>query len=176
MTDEAFEFGEQSSLRDVNYRLFPPLWSRYDLSEINLQLENWYSIKYLNNETNDYHEDVNLIPNNSGGLYLFWIKCQILPGITEFPFYIGRAQLTKGQNLRKRIKEYFSASKKRSCRSKIKKMFKYWAGDLFVSYIEVEDNLDSVDYEKKLINSLLLPFNSKIPDTEIGQTIQAFPL
>jgi len=116
MTNEAFDFAEESSLRDVCYRLFPPLWNRFDLTEVDLSFPNWNSIKYLNDSADDYNLDIRTIPNNAGGLYLFWIKCEILPGLTEFPFYIGRAQLTKGQNLRKRIKEYYSESQKVSCR------------------------------------------------------------
>lgn len=176
MTDSAFDFGEQSSLRDVTYRLYPPMWTANPPTGISLDIDQWTTIKYLNASATDLNTDVNTIPNDKGGLYLFWIKCKIIPGITEYPFYVGRAKLTAHQNLRKRIREYFPESKKTSCRPKIKKMFKYWSNELMVSYITVANNSNTDDYEKKLINSLLLPFNSQIPDTDISQSVQAFQL
>jgi len=176
MTDDAFDFGEESSLRDVPYRLYEPLWNQYDLSEIDLDISEWSTIKYLNDSLDDFHPDISNVPNDSGGLYLFWMKCPIITGVTEYPFYIGRALLTKGQNLRKRTKEYFQHYQSDRDRPKIKRMIRYWGNRLYLSYHSVADNNLTEDYEKKLINSLLLPFNTRIPDSEISASISAFPL
>ncbi|MBA3985239.1 MAG: hypothetical protein H0X63_01355 [Flavobacteriales bacterium] len=53
-------------------------------------------------------------------------------------------------------------------------MFKYWASDLYLAYIPLEENEGINELEKQFINSLLLPMNTRIPDTEISQAINAF--
>ena len=105
---------------------------------------------------------------------MFSIGCPIIPGFTEYPVYIGRAQYTGGQNLRKRCKEYFQKYSRQDERPKITRMFKYWAKELFLSFLTIEDNDDTKDFEKKLINSLLLPFNDEIPENNLQQAIKAF--
>ena len=174
MLSSAFDLGEEIHLKTLDYRLHQPLWSKYDLSAIDLSFSNWQHLKYLNDDASDFHEDIDIVPSDKGGLYMFYIKCPIIKGITEFPFYIGRAQLTRGQNLRKRVKEYFSKYRIDHERPKITKMFKYWDKDLYLCFLELDDNNDIVDYEKNLINSLLLPMNDQIPDQETRQAIKAF--
>jgi hypothetical protein len=174
MQNRAFELGEQIDLKTVSYKLHSPLWSQSGLSAIDLSINNWHTIKYLNDAGTDFHPDITKVPNDSGGLYLFSIHCPVISGRTEFPAYIGRAQFTNGQNLRKRCKEYFSKFSKENERPKITKLFKYWASDIYLSFMVLGDNPQIIDFEKKLINSLLLPFNDAIPETEIRQAIKAF--
>lgn len=84
--------------------------------------------------------DTNTIPNRSGGLYLFYVKCEILPFMTCFPFYIGRAQHTENHNLRKRVRSYFQKYKRSIERPKLTKMLNYWKDDLYVAYITIDSN------------------------------------
>jgi excinuclease UvrABC nuclease subunit len=174
MIASAFDLGEEIKLRTLEFRIFNSLWSRYTLPPIDISFKNWLTIKYLNDECNDFSPDVETIPDEKGGLYLFYAKCPIIPGITDYPFYIGRAQLTEGQNLRKRVKEYFHKFRKDNERPKITRMFKYWSEDLHLAYFVLEENADVIDFEKIIINSLLLPMNDQIPDQEIRQAIKAF--
>lgn len=176
MNSSAFELGQEIKLKTLSYRLHQELWCKYDLTGIDISFSSWTRIKYLNDDGTDFHTDIDFLPNDKGGLYMFYINCPIIKGITEFPFYIGRAQLTEGQNLRKRCREYFLKYKSDNERPKITTMFKYWGKDLHLSFIVLADNLNIVDYEKKLINSLLLPMNDEIPDQEIKQAVKAFQL
>ncbi|MDT0642174.1 hypothetical protein RM553_04945 [Zunongwangia sp. F363] len=174
MKYEAFELGEKINNRRICYKLYQPLWSKYDLSALDLSIDKWTTIKFLNDSGDDFNEHITQVPNNTGGLYMFSIKCKILTGITDYPVYIGRAQFSEGQNLRKRVREYRNKFARDNERPLITKMFKYWAPDLYLSFIPLEENENIIDYEKKLINSLLLPFNTEIPDQEIKQAIAAF--
>lgn len=174
MRISAFKLAEEIKLRAIEYKLHNGLWCRYDLSAINLDFHTWTSIKYLNDDASDFSDEINQLPNDQGGLYLFYVKCPIISGITEFPFYVGRAQLTDGQNLRKRCKEYYSKFSRESERPKITKMIEYWGKDLFLAFKIIDNNEDIIDYEKKLINSLLLPMNDEIPETDIKQAIKTF--
>lgn len=174
MLNSAFAVGEEMALRKVPYILYNKQWSRYDLSKIDLKFANWTTIKYLNRNGTDFNEDIKKLPSNKGGLYMFSIYCPIIEGRTEFPVYVGRALLTEGQNLRKRCREYFQKYFKENERPKITRMFKYWGEELYLSFIVIDENDLLIDYEKKLINSLLLPFNDEIPEKEIKQAKKAF--
>lgn len=174
MLNSAFKLGEELKLRTVPFPLHPNLWSKYDISAVDLSMINWSTIKYLNDEGDGFGPDIGNLPNNEGGIYLFSIHCPVIIGHTEFPVYIGRAQSTKNQNLRKRCREYFTKYAREDERPLITKMIEYWGKYLYLSYFVLDDNQDTIDYEKKLINSLLLPFNNAIPDIEIRQAIKAF--
>lgn len=170
----AFRLAEEIKLREINYKLHEGLWCKYDLSAINLDFHTWTSVKYLNDDASGFSNEINELPNDRGGLYLFYIKCPVISGITEFPFYVGRAQLTEGQNLRKRCKEYYSKFANGNERPKITRMIEYWGKCLHLAFKVIDENENIIDYEKKLINSLLLPMNDEIPETEIKQAIKAF--
>ena len=174
MVSSAFDLAEHLNLRTLPYTLYQPLWQKYNLSDIDISFVKWTTIKYLNERSDDFSDEINIVPNDKGGLYLFYIKCPIITGITEFPFYIGRAQLTEGQNLRKRVKEYYSKFSREDERPKITKMFKYWSADLHLAFLVLDENNTVIDYEINLINSLLLPMNDIIPEKEIRQAIKAF--
>jgi hypothetical protein len=174
MTGNAFSLGEELELRTIYYRLHKGLWDKFSFPSLDLKFDNWQKIKYLNISADDFHVDVNNVPNNSGGLYLFYVRCEIISGVTEFPLYIGRAQLTDGQNLRKRVKEYFQHFARNNERPKITRMFKYWAGELHLAYHPLTDNADIISLEKQLINCLLLPMNDEIPDKETKDAVKAF--
>lgn len=176
MTNDAFNLAEEIDRRKLEFKLHSGLWAKFNhIDKLDLSLRNWKGIKYLNLEGTSLHNDIATIPNNEGGLYLFTIKCDIIPGMTEFPVYIGRAQKTATQNLRKRCKEYFQKYSKTNERPLITKMFTYWSKNLFLYYLPLPTNHDIINYEKELINSLLLPFNTEIPDKEIKQATLAFP-
>ena len=175
MLSSAFDLGEEINLRKVEFTLHPKLWSKYDLSALDLNFNTWQTIKYLNDDGTGFNEDISQLPNNKGGLYFFSIHCPVIPGRTEYPVYIGRAMLTDGQNLRKRCREYLNKFVKDNERPKITRMFKYWKNELYLSFLTIEENEEIEDFEKKLINSMLLPFNDEVPDKEIKQAIKAFP-
>lgn len=174
----AFEsLGEELNNKEVKYKLHQPLWRQYDLSVIDFQIDNWTTIKFLNDNADDLsNEAKEVLPNNSGGLYLFSIKCSLIPGMTEYPVYIGKASLTENQNLKNRCRDYYYKYKRNDPNERplIKKMFNYWRNELYLSFIKIDDNNKIKEYEEKLINSLLLPFNSKIPDINISKAIKAF--
>ncbi|HCY76479.1 MAG TPA: hypothetical protein DHV28_11210 [Ignavibacteriales bacterium] len=176
MLNSAFQLGEELNLRTISYKLHPTMWSRYDLSKINLNLTNWTTIKYLNDDGTDFHKDIEKLPPGKGGLYMFSIYCPVIQGRTEYPAYIGRALLTEGQNLRKRCKEYFQKYFRDDERPKITTLFTYWSKDIYLSFLAIDENADIIDFEKKLINSLLLPFNDEIPEKDFKQAIKAFDI
>lgn len=174
MDSLAFDLGEKINNRKIEFVLHPPLWKSFNYPAYDFSFPKWKSIKYLNTTGKNFHKDIETIPNNSGGLYLFFLKCPIINGLTEYPLYIGRAQFTGGQNLRKRVKEYFQKYSADNERPKIYRMFKYWSKDLYVAYYPITTNPAIINIEKDFINSLLLPMNDTIPDLKIKKAVKAF--
>ncbi|WP_259016572.1 hypothetical protein [Emticicia fluvialis] len=176
MKQTAFELGEHLLLRNISYYPSPILWEKWDIDSLDIKFNKWKVIKYLNDDGDDLNIDISKVPNDKGGLYLFYVNCNQISGISELPFYVGRAQLTEGQNLRKRVREYFTKFSKDDERPKITRMFKYWSKELYLAFLVLENNICIVDLEKKLINSLLLPMNDEIPDKETKEAVKAFNL
>lgn len=174
MNQSAFELGEQINNRKIEYKLHEVLWGKYDLSQVNLDFDQWTTIKYLNDDGTDFSDEIGIIPNDKGGLYMFSIECKVINQLTLYPVYIGRAQISDNQNLRKRCREYYTKFCREDERPRITKMINYWGKNLKLSFLVLEENDQTIDYEKKLINSLLLPFNTEIPETEIKQAVAAF--
>ncbi len=174
MNSAAFQLGQEINNRKVPYILHKDLWDKFVYPGLDIDFSNWNSIKYLNDNGSAFNEEVDNLPSDMGGLYLFYIKCVIIKGITEFPFYIGRAQLTEGQNIKKRVKEYFQKYSRDDERTKIYRMLNLWGKDLHVAYYPLPDNDVIVNLERDIINSLLLPMNDLIPDKTIKQAIKAF--
>jgi len=174
MIDSAFDLGEHLKLRELSFNLSIVLWSKWDVQEFDLNFSKWTKTKYLNDTNDNLNLGIDTIPDDKGGLYLFYLNCKTIIGITEMPLYVGRAQFTNHQNLRKRVKEYYQKFSKNNERPKITRMFKYWSEDLHLAYFILEENEDIKKIEKKIINSLLLPMNDEIPDKEIRDAIKAF--
>jgi len=176
MQDKAFDLGEEINSRKLTFKLYPDLWSDYlnKYQGIDLSINNWKTIKYLNTDGTDFNTDINLLPNDKGGLYLFTIGCEIIPPYTYYPVYIGRAQLTDNQNLRKRCREYFNKYKGKSERGKITRMFKYWSEYLYLSFMVLNSNKDIIEIEDELINTLLFPFNDQITNQKVRDAVKAF--
>jgi hypothetical protein len=174
MDISAFELGERLNNRKIEYIVHRELWTQFNYPNINFDFSEWSVIKYLNEDATSLNEQINNVPDDKGGLYLFFIKCPIITGMTEYPLYIGRAQLTDGQNLRKRTKEYFQKYSRNNERPKITKMFNYWAKDLFLAFFPLEENETIINVERDIINSLVLPLNDQIPDKIIKEAIKAF--
>lgn len=130
-----------------------------------LQEENWSKLyKYLNSDNNGISDEINNLPDNTGGVYLFFIQGATIPFAERYLAYIGRSKYTDNQNIKKRAKEYLLESKKNNPRPKIEKLFKYWKEYLYFRYFPSNDNSLIDQSENSLIRAILPPFNDEIPD------------
>ena len=94
------------------------IWNSYnsDCRRIT-ETDEWKEVKFLNDDASSLNSDIESVPNNCGGVYLFILKGQIVPTSHVYILYVGRVKHTSNQNLRKRFREYFKDD-----RPKIKKM------------------------------------------------------
>jgi hypothetical protein len=174
MDNKAFDLGEELKLRKVGFFMHPDLWDKHKPVHLKAIRSNWTKIKYLNDAGDDFHNDVDNIPDNLGGIYLFVIRCPVMDEITEFLVYVGRAQKTDKQNLKKRCKEYFQKYSNSKERPKITRMFKYWKNHLYLYYQTFSTNQEIIDVEDQLIDCLIPPFNPKRTNVVTNQAINAF--
>lgn len=172
---ESFDFTEYTT-KSPRFSLSPTLWGDVDyinnfFGNIDIQ-----SIKYFNEDCSAINDQIKMLPNNKGGIYFFILKHPVIPGISSHIMYIGRARITKHQNLRKRCREYFSNYyKKNTNRNHIRQMLENWDDHLYLNFIELDNNEIIDNIEKKLINSFLPPYNRAIPSAKIKAVKQALP-
>ena len=115
------------------------------------------------------------MPNDAGGLYLFFIQGQTLPSSEMYLAYVGRALYTDSENIQKRVRRYLWESTYIKGRPKIKRLFRHWKNYLYVKFCYTKDNKLIEDGEKTIIRAILPPFNSDLPDKiEYKDPIKAF--
>jgi hypothetical protein len=151
------------------------LWDTMDEEILNLcQTEEWHTFRFLlpNGELNS---DIELVDNSKGGIYIFYISPEIIPQRQRILMYVGRAQITQYENLRQRIRSYYTLFHGGDCwkRQRIQDMFNCWEKYLYCSYIELTNNDLIIKTEAELINKLLPYCNSAIPDQTIGRAARA---
>ena len=155
---------KESFLYLCPYFLDPNRWAKTPQIILDsLRKQSWSDyIKYLDNNGN-LSEELNSLPENEGGIYMFFIQGQTLPELEMYPAYIGRALSTEDQNIQKRVKRYLWESKQKK-RPKIIDLYESWKDYLYIRYFHTSDNDLIETGEKALIRSILPPFNSEIPD------------
>ena len=171
--DDLYDLISEFNDNSISVRMVPSLWKKLDgeVSDL-IHDKTWKTFKFYKVDQNRSDEIEN-ISSSSGGIYLFYIDPGIITERHRVRTYIGRAEYTDNQNLRKRIREYYGYMPPDTRRVRIGWMLKNWWEYLYCSYIELSDNelIDKV--EKELINALLPPMNTQIPDVTISAASRA---
>lgn len=175
MNNDAFELGEKINTHTIGFKVYPALWEEYNFTDYDTSSLKWTEIKYLNSSNDDYSDDVKNLPNKKGGIYMYIVKSPVIWGVTDYLVYVGRAQATQSHSLRVRCKKYFSEFLREKERPLVTKMIKYYKDYLYLKYCTLDDNTTIVGLEAELINALLPPFNSDIPEKKVRQATLAFP-
>lgn len=160
------------SIRDskIHFILDPLLWDCIDSDVKKIVKQKWTEIKYYTDKKVK-NDELSSIPNDTGGIYVFVAKPDIIPDAHIYLMYIGRAKYTSSQNLRKRCLEYCNPN-----RVKIKRMMEQWWKYIYIRYLPIEGN-DIIDkVEAELINKILPPCNEKIPNKTISDAVKAFSI
>lgn len=136
-------------------------WDKFPDHLKTLVKQPWTEFKYFVDDTNTLSPEAESIPNNCGGIYLFYINANVIPNVHVYLAYIGRAKKTDNQNLRKRVRQYATEVK----RPKIYDMKHYWSKYLYVRYLPLPGASNALidELEEELIKAALPPFNDKYP-------------
>lgn len=176
---ELIDLDTKISTQSFTFVLTTDLWEFINSDVKKYIFENqWTGIKYLDSN-GEFCEEVGKIPTDKGGIYLFFINPDIIKNHHKFLCYIGRAHKTKYMNLRTRVKCYIDYEKapKKLDRPKLRKLFQIWWNHIYCYYLPISNEIticnksgnDLIDFiEAELINGLLPPCNTKIPDVYIA--------
>ena len=152
---------EEDKKFDITYYHNPKHWvdNKVDNDNPITQESNWSEeIKYYDGDK--VSQQIDRLPKDTGGIYMYYLKGINLPFIEKYIVYIGRCHYTKNtQYIRKRAKEYDSEK-----RPEIVRMKKHWKDYLYYRYFP-ETNNDQIDKDEVfLIRAIRPPFNTEIPD------------
>ena len=168
----------QDLIRQFKDKQFPivlpsDLWKSVDATVLKIvQSTEWVTFKYLD-EHHELSTEISKISTSKGGIYIFYISPEIIKEKQRILAYIGRAQYTDYQNLRKRIREYYKYLPPDFSRPKVNTMMREWSDYLYCSYIELDNNETIESIERELISKLIPPFNDDIPNHEIAYAATA---
>lgn len=174
----AFVSNPDNKMEAYRYEQYPcpRLWKQYkDITSLFCVEDAWSDyIKYLN-ERNEISAEIKALPNDYGGIYVFFIQGDNLPFCERYLAYIGRARYTDKENLRRRLMQYLRESnRKDGKRPLIKKLFFNWKEHLYIRYYKSKDNSIIDKGESALINAILPPFNTKLTDYKFKEPQKAF--
>lgn len=176
MTVDAFvDTNEEAKLFDCLYHLYPKQWKKHYTLTSKLHTEAEWSgfIKYLGDD-GKLSTAIKQLPNDYGGIYVFFIRGMSIPFSEYYLAYVGRAQLSESENLRSRVKSYLAESSKSKGRVKIHRMFYHWKKHLYVRYFKSQDNEFIKQSESALIQAILPPFNTELTEYKIKRPKKAF--
>lgn len=168
---DAFELRKEIKAKTLNFKLTIPTYAQSKGKVVGFKLDElqWQEVKFLNEE-GGLHQDMSKLPNNSGGIYTFIIKSDVLSEIATYLVYVGRAQYTgTSYSLRSRCRQYLKDK-----RVSIEQMRRTWGQHIYIRYTLLDDNELIRDLEDYLIESLLPVFNSDIKDPIIKDANKAF--
>ena len=137
--------------------LSPTRWAEYSLP-VNLS---WASVRFDENEVQN-------LPNDLAGVYMFLIKVGIggLPG--EYIMYVGQTT----RNFRVRFQEYLRAPRSKRERFSIVQALTIWCNHLWFYYAPVcEQKIKQC--EDELIKALIPPLNDSFP-AGVGSAVSAW--
>ena len=170
----AFLTIDDNSSYELKYYHNPNRWNRC-VAQLNnnpiLDINNWTS-EYKFYDENGSPNLNNQLPDDMGGIYSFYLKGICLPFFENYILYIGKAEITNGQNIRKRVKEYYNIPKNRYL---IIEMFSKWKNHIYCRCFP-ETNNDKIAKDESLLIQTILPYyNEDIPNNiSIQQPIKAF--
>ena len=72
------------------YTMAPELWGKFNIDDLTgIDFSEWKRIKLINSGT--FSEELSQIPNSYGGIYIYCIEPEVVPGVGSYIMYIGKA-------------------------------------------------------------------------------------
>lgn len=156
---QVFDMCNSIKTNSIHFVLNPnDCWQTFNTDFLTIVNSKWNEIKFLNEDCTRISDQISTVPNNMGGIYIFFLRPDIIPCIHKYILYIGRVKYTANQNLRKRFREYVDDK-----RSDIDFMRETWGKDLYIMYLPLTDNCLIDKLEKELIRTIVPPCNTDYP-------------
>ena len=166
---ETIDMCSRHKLFKWEFELDPDKWDSMDGEVKKIVSQEWKMVKYMNDDGTELNEEINKVPDDKGGVYLFVLKPELIPKYHVYIMYIGRARRQKNFSLRKRCREYM-----RDSRDEIMLMRKYLGRKLYFRYLPLDDDDVITKVERELLRVILPPCNKQYPDYNILPAKNAF--
>ena len=159
----------------ISYILAPELWGKFHTEGIDdLDFSKWKRAKMMD-EKGFLSDETNEIPSELGGIYLYSIMPNVIPGCGCYIMYIGMASKTPSENLRYRVRSYKKQFGDEYTRDRIHNLFVRWGKYVYVHYLPVASNKEIIEeLEERLIACFVPPCNSDIRDANVKRAVKAF--
>lgn len=150
------------------------LWEKGHIDLIISNLKDMKKIKYFGEKDGELSADINKLPNDKGGVYIYSIESNVLPALGSYIMYVGRARKTEEFSLQARAKSHFTKYKRHEENERLERVFDGWKQYIYLSYLPIEGN-EKIDLiEEQLILALTPPCNRKYPSPKIRKKLSAF--
>lgn len=150
------------------------LWKKYKKDTFVVDLDKFEKIKYFKKDSEELSDEIEEIPKNSGGIYIYSIENSLIPFLGSYIMYVGRARKTESENLRVRAKSHYNQYKRHEENERLERMFDYWKQYIYISYLPIDRN-DVIDLiEEQLITALTPPCNKKYAAPKVRRKLRAF--
>lgn len=171
----AFITTDENSSYGLQYYHNPLRWKKslkYLTGNPILDINNWTPEYKFYDEDGEKSTLINQLPNDKGGIYVFYLKGICLPFFENYILYIGKASITDNENIRSRVKTYYNVSKERYL---IIEMFSKWKDYIYCRCFP-ETNNEKIEIDESLLIKAILPYyNEDIPDKiHVQPKIKAF--
>lgn len=168
---DGLDMCERHKLLKWEFELDPDKWDSLDPSVRSVIVGGgWKSIKYFQDDGRTLSTSINELPDDSGGIYVFFVRPELIPDIHLYVMYIGRARRKNNTySLQKRCRDYATDT-----RPKISTMRKYYGKFLYLAYLPLADDTLITKVEKELIRVVIPPCNADIYDYNVLPAVSAF--
>lgn len=150
------------------------LWKKYEERKSMVDLAQIKKIKYFNENHDALSDDVNQLPSDKGGIYLYVVENSVVPFSGSYIMYVGRARNTESESIKDRAKSHYYKYMRHEENERLERLFDMWKSYIYLLYLPIEGN-DMIDLvEDELIVALTPPCNKEYPSPIIRKKLSAF--
>ena len=157
------------------YIMSPELWGKFDIDDLTgVDFSKWKRIKLI--DSGFFSEELSTIPSSYGGIYIFCIEPEVVPGVGCYIMYIGKATKTRNENLRARVRSYSKELGRYYERERLHRLFSKWGEYVYVHYLAVNASGEIITaLEDRLIGAFgKPPCNAEVRVKSVKKAVRAF--
>lgn len=160
---------------EKNIRLDPELWGKFNIDDLsNVDFSKWNCAKLMSEGV--FSDELSIIPNDTGGIYVYCIEPSIIPNAGSYIMYIGKATKTRSESLYKRVQAYKADLTDSSTRPKIHRLLNLWGNYIYVHFLPIAGDEDEITaLEDRLIAAYgRPPCNAELRIKSVREKIDAY--
>lgn len=158
-----------------DYTMAPELWTKFRIDDLPVvDYSKWKSIKLIDNGS--FSQELTKIPTKYGGIYVYCIEPNVIPGCGCYVMYIGKATKTPNENLRQRVQSYNKFLTDSTSRPRLHRLFSKWGDYVYVHYLSMDAGADIITaLEDRLIGAFAKPpCNAEVRAKSVKYAVRAF--